>query len=433
MLRQLREKVTVINKEMQKWTGLQDELLSKIQLVTQQIRDAGSARSILAKTAAALAAADPATDPRNDSESLSKDERRELGKGVTLIRKQVQQKYVKARESVAVSRKDFVDFHSIRTDLTSLLSLFHDSIEAIHSEFKASESDDSAVAEITSSLRDQANTMAAQVSQCTISLAELFDMLEQALRVSQEVSRVVSTASLRVDSGVPSGTATSRSSAAEEIPIENVTIEAFDPSLIHNPRGANLAAQNASAAVVGVDSGSNWCCPLSRLVERGASQPLVLALSTPQVVSSLQLQGGQVAGDVAGEVSRSASATSLPPATTAPATGPTTSIANVVLPCGVSLASIEPKYELTAIALADVFDWTDLIKSNQPEKFLKRPPVRFLFDLIRFIGGNNAGFLEESLSTADWAVVGADKASKLDFMEKVSVLYLFPRYCDFFC
>ena len=129
------------------------------------------------------------------------------------------------------------------------------------------------------------------------------------------------------------------------------------------------------------------------------------------------MQGGQATG-AANEGVRSSA--SLP--STAPTPPPSSnSIADVVLPWGVSLASIEPKFELTAIALADVFDWSDLIKSNQLEKFLKRPPVRFLFDLIRFVGGNNAGFLDEALSTADLAVVGADKASKIDFMEKVKL------------
>lgn len=426
MLRQLREKFSVIHREMQKWTTLQDELLSKIQQVARQIRDAGSARSILTKTAASLASAEPATDDgRSDREGLSKDERRELGKGVSLIRKQVHQKFLRAKESVAMSRKDFVDFHSIRSDLTALLNLFDDSVKAIHSEFKANDSDDAAVAEIASALREQAQSIAAQVSQCSTSLAGLFDMLEQALRVSQEMSRMASTSSLRVDSGLPASGATSRSPAAEEVPVENVSIEGFDPALIYSARAVSIpsaaASSNAAAQVIGVDSASSWCVPLSRLAERGAPPPLVLSLPTAQIVSSLQLQGGQLIGDSLPGVGSSASLSSLAPASAASsAGGGPTSISNVTLPCGVNLASIEPKYELTAIALADVFDWTDLIKSNQPEKFLKRPPVRFLFDLIRFVGANNQGFLGEALSEADWAAVGADKASKLDFMEKVS-------------
>jgi hypothetical protein len=103
-------------------------------------------------------------------------------------------------------------------------------------------------------------------------------------------------------------------------------------------------------------------------------------------------------------------------------------LASVVLPCGLTLATVEPQHELTSAALADVFDWTALIKSNAPEKFLKRPPVRFLFDMIKFIGSNNPGFLDESLESADWAVVGADKSSKLDFMEKVRFCVPFGHF-----
>lgn len=442
MLRQLREKFSVINKEMQRWTALQNELLAKIQQVTQLIREAGNTRAILSQTAASLlapaAAAGPATDssPRSAEQQqqqlgLTKDERRELGKGVSLIRKQVQQKYQKVKEGVASSRKEFVDFHSIHADLTELLSLFDASVKEVQVEFQSTDNEDPAVAEITNFLHNQAGSISAQVSQCTAALTGLFDMLDQALRSSQEeqdMTRMASTSSL------PQGAshyATMVMAATEEIVVENVTIEAFDPSLIYRPRTVNLptAASNASAALIGIDSPSNWSCPLSLLLNDHSSPSapsLLLSLPTAQVLSSLQLQGGQVAVEstsAGAAVSRSASLSSIA-ATPEPPTGAAALLSSVVLPCGVSLASIEPRYELTAIALADVFDWTDLIKSNQPEKFLKRPPVRFLFDLIRFVGANNAGFLDEELSTADWAVVGADKTSKLDFMEKVHKLQM---------
>jgi hypothetical protein len=156
---------------------------------------------------------------------------------------------------------------------------------------------------------------------------------------------------------------------------------------------------------------------------RGKDNALVLELPGAQYVTTLQLQGGQIAPEKSADsLTSSASVPTLAPAK---ALSRAELLASVVLPCGLTLATVEPRHELTSAALADVFDWTALIKSNAPEKFLKRPPVRFLFDMIKFIGANNPGFLEEALESADWAVVGADKNSKLDFMEKVCAFIMY--------
>jgi hypothetical protein len=73
-----------------------------------------------------------------------------------------------------------------------------------------------------------------------------------------------------------------------------------------------------------------------------------------------------------------------------------------------------------------VLDWSALLKKNPPEKFLKRPPVRFLFDLVKYIGEvvlmqttAQAKFLPDKLIQADWDAVSASKQSKIDFMQEV--------------
>ena len=73
-----------------------------------------------------------------------------------------------------------------------------------------------------------------------------------------------------------------------------------------------------------------------------------------------------------------------------------------------------------------MLDWSTLLKKNPPEKFLKRPPVRFLFDLVKYVGeivmtmtAGKSKFLPESLLQADWEVVSATKQSKIDFMQEV--------------
>eukprot|EP01034_Spumella_vulgaris_P021448 gene21448-27481_t len=74
---------------------------------------------------------------------------------------------------------------------------------------------------------------------------------------------------------------------------------------------------------------------------------------------------------------------------------------------------------IQASALGDVLDWSVLLKKNPPEKFLKRPPVRFLFDLVKHIADGNTGYFPPTLQGTDWEIVGVSKQSKLDFMQEV--------------
>ncbi len=441
MLRQLREKFSVTHRELLKWTSLQDQLLSKMQQVNKQIKDAGSTRTIMTQTAQDLRAAnDPAsTEPAQSNTStsaaavLSKDEKRELSKGVSLIRKQVLQKHAKCKQSVAVSRKDFVDFESIRADTTKLFSLHDGNISAAAAGSKDLDSQDAdpAVADITKSLQDMAKGVRSKVKSSLSSLREVFQQVEQALRVTLEMSRVQSTASVHGDN--PASGSRASPVVEEIVPLEGVQLENLDMSLICNARTSGTQRRSAGileeagrgahsstgASLIAIDSPNSWACPLSRLPQAS----LVLSLPSTQLVSALQLQGGVTVSERVEQIASTASLPAMPQSS-----GPEP-LSNIVMPCGVSLSSVEPRFELTSIALADVLDWTALIKSNQPEKFLKRPPVRFLFDLIRFVGTNNPGFLDEALDAADWAVVGNDKHSKLDFMDKVSVSFC---YCSIF-
>lgn len=90
------------------------------------------------------------------------------------------------------------------------------------------------------------------------------------------------------------------------------------------------------------------------------------------------------------------------------------------LPCGLSLSECSGDIETTTSALGDVLDWSALLKKNPPEKFLRRPPVRFLFDLFKHLAELFPGALPPQIENADWAVVGATKESKTEFMDDVS-------------
>ena len=73
---------------------------------------------------------------------------------------------------------------------------------------------------------------------------------------------------------------------------------------------------------------------------------------------------------------------------------------------------------MTKDALGDVIDWVELLKKNPPEKFLKRPPVRFLFDLFKFIG-SKTGLFPAPIMQISWESIGDSKDGKIEFMEKV--------------
>mmetsp|Transcript_6634 Transcript_6634/g.10871 ORF Transcript_6634/g.10871 Transcript_6634/m.10871 type:complete len:839 (+) Transcript_6634:1849-4365(+) len=99
-----------------------------------------------------------------------------------------------------------------------------------------------------------------------------------------------------------------------------------------------------------------------------------------------------------------------------------------VLPCGLGIQDCDGTIEKTVTALSDVLSWKTITKSNSPETFLVRPPVRFLFDVIKavdtitgthLISGVDDEVDSREAACGDWSVVGVNKETKLAFMEKV--------------
>lgn len=421
MLRQLREKVAAMCKEMPQWTGLQDELLERIQRAVVALRSSGSARAILQATAKFLV--DSSMDPSAGAGALAKDERRELHRGLNMLRRQLTQKHRQVSQSVAVARKTFVAFDAVRLDLVKLLSIY-DSATApgnlVTTATAEGTEEDPVAVEIVQGLAAHAKAMRAKLESGASRLVEIFDRLERVLKDTNAPGRGPRSGAVAEPSD--RSQAASPSELGEEVSVDNVTLRDCAPELIFAARnpvqavGSVRASGSDSAAVIAIDSPQNWACRLSRFEDNGS---LLLVLPRPQVVTALQLQGGMVPGEQAGGATSAGTSVATAAPTPPVALTGAELLASIALPCGLTLATVEPRHELTAAALADVFDWTALIKSNPPEKFLKRPPVRFLFDLVKFVGAGNPGFLSEYLDSADWAAVGADKASKLEFMEKV--------------
>lgn len=92
------------------------------------------------------------------------------------------------------------------------------------------------------------------------------------------------------------------------------------------------------------------------------------------------------------------------------------------LPNGLEVEACIGELGDTVSALAHVLDWGILLKKNAPEKLLKRPPVRFIFDVLKTlnescnlkIGGN-----DKFNDCPTWDEVSSSRDSKLNFIRQV--------------
>lgn len=73
---------------------------------------------------------------------------------------------------------------------------------------------------------------------------------------------------------------------------------------------------------------------------------------------------------------------------------------------------------LTSILYTNIIQWSGLIKSKSPLQFLKKPPIKFLYDLICFISKNYPNLFPPSLSTP-WEIVNQSRETKAEFMENL--------------
>lgn len=89
------------------------------------------------------------------------------------------------------------------------------------------------------------------------------------------------------------------------------------------------------------------------------------------------------------------------------------------MPCGVTLDQCDGAVARTISMVGDILSWEALIKKNPPEKFLARPPVRFLFDLIVMVIQQSGLSVFSSEDFPKWETISASKESKLQFMEQV--------------
>ena len=137
-------------------------------------------------------------------------------------------------------------------------------------------------------------------------------------------------------------------------------------------------------------------CALS--CQKKGEQPFcMLKLKYSKCVTSIFLQGGMINDE-------------------SDAKNDVCTVSNVQLPCGVTLSNCNGDVALTSASLGGVISWTALLRKTPPEKFLQRPPVRFLFDLFVHCAVQYEHLFPQSLRDAQWDLVGESKQAKLNFM-----------------
>jgi hypothetical protein len=94
---------------------------------------------------------------------------------------------------------------------------------------------------------------------------------------------------------------------------------------------------------------------------------------------------------------------------------------------GVTVANANGDVEHTVAALGSVISWTELLKNTAPEKLLRRPPVRFVFDVFQAVHrASGILSLNASVAAMSWDQVGERKQTKITFMD--ACVGLISRY-----
>ena len=485
MQRQMKDKFMATSAEMDKWVALQEELLGKMESFAAHIFQAGNLLDSIRPPGGFAASgevfsanqnqqphsgggeAGAAGGDSNLSDVLTSADEKEIMRGVRLIRRQMQQKQQRSKQSVAISRREFLRFDDVVRDLINLLQLYGVTAEHYEELISSSSMGDDMKSKF------QVQNVQSKITEAIEVLGKVTGNIERSIEASSSAA-AAATAELAQSGphkshgghsgGSGSGADPNGLDMAAEIgPLDGVTIENFEADKVTklvNTRGGNSAFTAATAAASGsvgaaaiaVDGDYCWSHSVSDAESGGAptaapaaTEPLVLRIPAGRQLTSLVLQGGALrrmqTSMPHGSSSASADSGGSGKGGDSSRDKPSSRLleeqvgllaqqaqtSGLKLPCGITLGSCDGNIEMTAAALGDVMDWSQLLKSNPPEKFLKRPPVRFMFDLVHFIALSNPGYMPEELSEAQWPVVGLDKASKLEFMNKVRA----SKFCYF--
>jgi hypothetical protein len=368
--RQFNDKIQATRCEVGTWMTLQNNVLDSITQLSGAIKCA--------------------VNVMQDSSGADNADSDEMLQGLYMLSRQVNEKLNKCISILGDTRKKLANFSMMGGEMKSTLCDYEELIAEYMKEEQV----------IQASPRSKGTGRAASSSGKAQEMCALVDRMRKCGRQLTFTSSTMTSPVASRDRG-SSTTKQERDSPAEIL--SDYTVEYLEGSLLEmEVHGADATRQlrkaNNSRGNVMADRNTSWILEAKDIdsVRKKTAHPfLQVNLRQQAEVVSIILQGG---------FSPSAVPNPFKPA-------------DITLTCGVNIANSTGDVSLTSAALGGVISWTALLKKTPPEKFLQRPPIRFLFDLFVYCAKEFPDLFPESLRTADWSVVSESKKSKLDFMD----------------
>ncbi len=432
--KQLRERIKVVENEFIKWAPLQDTLISTLDILKREIYscvqrcDTGDILEqghddISCKIVDTVNGVNNVTcaNPSVSDNDIYSTDRHDITRGIRLLLQQVINKINITTKSIQNSREKALDIMWVQERITVLVGSYRDVAYRLEQGRVKESSNDS-----NHELQHETD------------IAQLDDLLQAYGDIESQLETLASEA------------------ATCDSTVTGVRLLAGGKCTLTGSSGSALGPEEDSGCLNGK---SGWIsCPTEP-----SQSYLQFKLPRPAVVKAIHIQGGwgcPASQPIIHHSNRSGQQLSNDNIATLPH-----SSSNPIL--SVPLASISPrKAEVlqhrlcsiqlnipskenadhhgtltietvsgnpidTANALAQVMEWPKLLKKQDPQKFLKRPPVRFLFDLflhlanisVRHNGDGNgtevtwvAWLFPAIIRTTSWEVVSKDKSSKIEFM-----------------
>eukprot|EP01038_Epipyxis_sp_PR26KG_P007305 gene7305-9952_t len=433
MLRQLKEKLAAIKVETIKWGNIQDELIAKMNEFLHQINSSSGFTNN-----------DPTTTQQTQNSVIfdfiifSESEKNELIRGLKLINRQLAKKNIVVNNNIIKIRSNLIEFApTMGNDMISLMKNYEADLVALKNLGTSGDINEKEMDEIITNLNNMQK------------LVQSIHQLIKDIHIKKSPTNKVNNNNDNLVVSQNNNNNNNNNVHKEETQLYDIIIHDMNLSQITtsstlmsssasissklkirtsipDSNGFSFVTSNTSS--IHTDGNQCWIYtnhnihdlsnhnPSSEQSDNKTT-PLIIQLSSSPTelpsVSSISIQGGyyMVPNDKSSDENLLSSS----------ATNDNNALFSTLsLPCGLKLQTCDGNNtDLTCASLGDVIDWQVLLKRNPPEKFLKRPPVRFLFDLIKFIGSYNPSFFPISLDNATWEIVGSEKQSKLDFMQEV--------------
>lgn len=446
--RQLRDKLKATRVEVQKWVDMQEALKAAVEgflgaVARRQKELADQFKAVVSASRAdskASAAGTIEAAGGGDFEGAA-GEMAEVVKGMILIRRQITEKRKCTMAGIVSTRVKVVKLNDVGEDLAGCLRRYETAVrESVHNNQPA----EITTAGITDGHVESAQALLIRLGECVSALAQVFSTDHP-----QAETRPEAAAAATANGKLPSSRAAEQEYATWEVlPTTSYSVKASGRSRFVSTRrtGAKAIAGVAGGSVsISVEAkgglGENddtdpccWVCPGAEVgagarTDAKATQPIA-ADARPFLELSFKKGFGR---RVAGLVLQGAEFAEIPQLGDALRMGNDVSSPRMLsgqlvvrpLACGLSLAACTGDTDTTTTALAEVLDWAALLKKNPPDKFLKRPPVRFLFDLFKALAEATPTLFPDAVRTTSWEEVAASKQSKLDFMAQVVDLISF--------